>query len=198
MSIKQAIEALENVRHHISSASIYFANGEAEQGQKILGDAIRMVMETEAALAALRSMPEPVAWGMRLKMTGEIYDCITPGEHEDNPGEYTVPLYAPPHTAPVLSDAWQPISTAPKDGRTLLLGYFNSHGKWRTMRGRWYSLDTIVEEWEESDLAGEGWYETVVESDDYPNCWWAEPTHWMHLPPPPAAALAGDTGEAAK
>ena len=123
-----------------------------------------------------------------LEQAAEAIDVANKTIHQDH--------IATPPTAPVLTEAWQPIETAPKDGRTLLLGYFNSHGKWRTMRGRWYSLDTIVEEWEESDLAGEGWYETVVESDDYPNCWWAEPTHWMHLPPPPAAALAGDTGEA--
>ena len=80
---------------------------------------------------------------------------------------------------------WQPIETAPKDGRTMLVGYLNSHGNWRTMRGRWYSQDTIEEEWEDPDLAGEGWYETVVESDEYPNCWWTTPTHWMPLPEPP-------------
>ena len=31
-----------------------------------------------------------------------------------------------------VRSAWQPIETAPKTGRTLLLGYFNSHGNWRT------------------------------------------------------------------
>ena len=94
MSIKQAIEALEGVIRVADRATVEFDNA-------------------RAALAALRSMPqgEPVAWGMRLKMTGEIYDCITPGEHEDNPGEYTVPLYATPHTAPVpaepVAHLWQ-------------------------------------------------------------------------------------------
>ena len=80
---------------------------------------------------------------------------------------------------------WQPIDTAPKDGRTLLLGYFNSHKKWRTMRGQWFSQDVINEEWEEPDMAGEGWYETCVENDDMPNCWWTAPTHWHPLPTPP-------------
>lgn len=89
----------------------------------------------------------------------------------------------PPAPEPVAG--WQSIETAPKDGRTMLVGYFNSNGKWRTMRGRWYSQETIEDEWEDPDLAGEGWYETVVESDDYPNCWWTEPTHWMPLPPAP-------------
>ena len=83
-----------------------------------------------------------------------------------------------------MSD-WKPIETAPKDGRTLRLGYFNSHKKWRTMRGQWFSQDVINEEWEEPDMADEGWYETCVENDDMPNCWWTNPTHWMPLPTPP-------------
>jgi hypothetical protein len=83
---------------------------------------------------------------------------------------------------------WRPIATAPKDGRGLLLGHFNSHGKWRTLRGQWCSADAIAETWEED--APEGWYETSVESDDLPNCWWTEPTHWMPLPTAPGATPA--------
>ena len=59
-----------------------------------------------AALAALRSMPaEPVAWGMPDPETGQVYDCISPQEHDFIAGGYTIPLYATPHTAPVLSEA---------------------------------------------------------------------------------------------
>lgn len=80
---------------------------------------------------------------------------------------------------------WMPIEAAPKDGRTLLLGRFNSHKKWRTMRGQWMSADYIAENWEEPDDAEPGWYETCVEKDDAPNCWSIEPTHYMPLPPAP-------------
>lgn len=82
---------------------------------------------------------------------------------------------------------WQPIETAPKTGRTILLGYYNSHGNWRTMRGQWFSQEAINETWEEpEDCDGlEGWYETSVEADDVPNCWATEPTHWMPLPGAP-------------
>lgn len=80
---------------------------------------------------------------------------------------------------------WQPIETAPKDSRTLLLGYFNSHGKWRTVRGQWMSEDYIAEYWEDPDDVEPGWFETSVEADDPPNCWRIEPTHWMPLPPAP-------------
>jgi hypothetical protein len=80
---------------------------------------------------------------------------------------------------------WQVIETAPKDGRTLLLGYFNSHGKWRTVRGQWMSEDYIAEYWEDLDDIEPGWFETSVEADDAPNCWRIEPTHWMPIPPGP-------------
>ena len=39
---------------------------------------------------------EPVAWGARLPLTGEIFECITPSEHDENPGVYTIALYTHP------------------------------------------------------------------------------------------------------
>jgi Lar family restriction alleviation protein len=93
------------------------------------------------------------------------------------------------YAAPLPREAatvWQPIETAPKTGRTLLLGYLNSAGKWRTVRGQWMSEVYISEQWEEPDDAEPGWYETSVEADDAPNCWSTTPTHWMPLPAAPA------------
>ena len=78
---------------------------------------------------------------------------------------------------------WRPIETAPKDGRSMLLGYPNRAGKWRTVRGQWFSDAEIAETWEEE--GAEGWYETSVECEDLPNCWSIEPTHWMPLPATP-------------
>lgn len=80
---------------------------------------------------------------------------------------------------------WQPIETAPKDGKTILLGYYNSAGRWRTLRGQWMSADYIADNWEYPDDGEPGWYETSVENDDTPNCWRTHPNHWMPLPPPP-------------
>jgi hypothetical protein len=91
----------------------------------------------------------------------------------------------------VRVNEWQPIETAPKTGRTLLLGYPNVLGKWRTTRGQWMSETYIAEYWEEPDDVEPGWFETSVEADDIPNCWRIEPTHWMPLPAAPAAS-AGD------
>lgn len=83
--------------------------------------------------------------------------------------------------------AWQPIETAPQTGRTLLLGYLNAAGKWRTVRGQWMSEEYIAESWEEPDDVEPGWFETSVEADWPPNCWRIKPTHWMPLPAAPAA-----------
>ena len=82
---------------------------------------------------------------------------------------------------------WQPIETAPKTGVTLLLGYRNSYGNWRTLRGQWFSHNTINDTWDDAEDAEEGWYETSVEADDIPSCWMTTPTHWMPLPTPPEA-----------
>ena len=86
------------------------------------------------------------------------------------------------------AEGWRPIETAPKDGRTILLGYFNSHGKWRTMRGQWISKEYIDEYWEDPEGVEAGWFETPVEAEDPPNCWPTDPTHWHQLPAPPPLA----------
>jgi len=89
---------------------------------------------------------------------------------------------------------WQPIDTAPKTGRTLLLGYPNALGNWRTTRGQWMSDEYIAEYWEEPENGEAGWYETAVEAEDPPNCWCIEPTHWMPLPAPPTVDAAIKSG----
>lgn len=91
--------------------------------------------------------------------------------------------------ASVQPSDWLMIDGAPKDGRTLLLGYYNSAGKWRTLRGQWMSADYIAQNWEEPDEGEPGWYETVVESDDMPNAWRTNPTHYQLLPKEPGASV---------
>lgn len=87
---------------------------------------------------------------------------------------------------------WLGIESAPKDGTAVLLGYFNSFGKWRTLRGRYVPQSEIDHEWEEGDALLEGWYETSVEAEDVPNHWETSPTHWTPLPAPPIAAAMSD------
>lgn len=91
-------------------------------------------------------------------------------------------------SAPATVPAWMPIETAPKDERTILLGYPNRAGKWRTVRGQWMSEDYIAEYWEYPDSTEPGWFETAEEAEDAPNCWTIRPTHWMPLPAAPGAA----------
>lgn len=79
---------------------------------------------------------------------------------------------------------WRPIAEAPVDGRTLLLGWFNSHGKWRTTRGMWLTQAYIDEYFEDPDLSSPGWVETSVEDDDG-QCWPIKPSHFQFLPSPP-------------
>ncbi|MGU7839430.1 hypothetical protein ACV22V_08190 [Burkholderia sp. AW33-5] len=88
-------------------------------------------------------------------------------------------------------EAWQPIETAPKDGRTLLLGYPNACGKWRTVRGQWMSQNYIDECWEDPDDVEPGWFETPDNAEDPPNCWGIDPTHWMPLPAAPTSDKGG-------
>ncbi len=98
------------------------------------------------------------------------------------------PLYLHP-SPPEGMAGWMPIAEAPKTGRTLLLGYFNSAGKWRTTRGQWMSQDYIDEYAEEPERMESGWHETTVEDDDG-KCWPIDPTHYMPLPAPPIASEA--------
>lgn len=76
---------------------------------------------------------------------------------------------------------WQPIESAPRDGRTLLLGYHNRSGNWRTLRGRWVGQEEI-DDWEGDDEFLPGWYEDPVEGE---HCYPTAPTHWMPLPKGP-------------
>jgi hypothetical protein len=95
---------------------------------------------------------------------------------------YTIPLIAQSQTP---GEGWMPIESAPKTGRTLLLGYFNALGNWRTLRGEWFSREVIDQQWENAEDCEESWYETMVEGDEE-RVWKTEPTHFQYLPKPPA------------
>lgn len=105
------------------------------------------------------------------------------GEPVDGIVQPTAPQ-APAAPVAVVPDAWQPIETAPKNGRLMLLGYINSCGKWRTTRGQWINQEYIDEYAEDPESMSPGWYETTIEDDDG-KCWPIEPTRWQPLPPPP-------------
>jgi len=87
---------------------------------------------------------------------------------------------------------WQPIDTAPKDGRKVILFYRNSHSRPRTVMARWLTDEQAAET--DADGVGleGGWYECIDNWNDYTEVaiHEGEPTHWMPLPTPPVAALA--------
>ena len=86
-------------------------------------------------------------------------------------------------------DAWQPIKTAQK-GKTLIVGYLNRGGNWRSVMARYYLPQTLEAAddshyaADEEGYAPEGWYEesetheSILPTDE-------PPTHWMPRPTPP-------------
>jgi len=75
---------------------------------------------------------------------------------------------------------WQPIETAPKDGRVVLL-----FGIWAGEIHGEYDEPTIdIGSWGggKSDYPGNDWWHLTT-GDNY--ACWMRPTHWMPLPEPP-------------
>lgn len=126
----------------------------------------------------------PIEPTREMRKAGQAHTGAVSATYRDMLAAAPTPTVAADAAAP----NWQPIETAPKTRRTLLLGYSNSAGKWRTVRGQWMSADYIAEYWEDPDDVEPGWFETSAAADDVPNCWGIEPTHWMPLPAAPQGA----------
>lgn len=91
--------------------------------------------------------------------------------------------------AALAASQWQPIETAPQDGRKLMLSYRNRNNKTRTVLARWVTDDEAAET--DADGVGleGGWYECIDNWDEYSQVTIheGEPSHWMPLPAPPSA-----------
>jgi hypothetical protein len=79
---------------------------------------------------------------------------------------------------------WQPIETAPKDGTLVIAFYADRHGHGRYSLRYWAAGD-----W---GARSEGW------SDQHRQLRSSDPTHWMPLPPPPAASVSMGTSGASE
>ena len=87
--------------------------------------------------------------------------------------------------------AWQPIESAPKTGRKVILFYKNRLNVGRTVIARWLT-DEQATEIDADDVGLEGgWYECIDNWDDFTEVaiHGNEPSHWMPLPAPPIEAL---------
>lgn len=104
---------------------------------------------------------------------------------------YRAMLSAAPRPEAVAG--WQPISTAPKDGRKMLLFYLNANGQARRVIGGWVTAEEAAET-DADDVGLEaGWYERI---DNWPDYYQVainegEPTHWMPLPAAPQEPTHG-------
>ena len=80
--------------------------------------------------------------------------------------------------------AWHPISTAPKDGRKVIVFYTNCNSRPRRVMARWLTDEQAAES-DGDDVGLEaGWYECIDNWDDYTEVaiHEGEPTYWMPLP----------------
>ena len=168
---------------HTAAATLRSLHIEATEQARLLGISAEREMALRARVRELEASRIAYASEFELNADGEP----DVGSIHANIRALKSQLSAPGQCLHGISEpsGWMPIETAPKDGRTILFGYRNSLGKWRTMRGKYFTRATIDEEWEEPDECDEGWYETSVEADDVPNYWAMNPTHWMPLPAAP-------------
>lgn len=103
---------------------------------------------------------EPVAWAA----TSEDGDVEALGMNQSR--RFDTPLYTHPPPPDGMA-GWQPIETAPKDGREIL-GYTEEVG-------------ALVMYWDTMSQEQDHW------SDGMSISYWT-PTHWMPLPAPPSSA----------
>ena len=116
------------------------------------------------------------AWGRAAAVAACLRECAAELRHAAAP-------------QPEAQPQWQPIETAPKDGRKLILSYINRNDMPRTVMARWLTDDEAAET--DADGVGleGGWYECIDNWDDYTEVaiHEGEPTHWMPLPAAPSA-----------
>jgi hypothetical protein len=169
-------EFIQGLRHHADWADQYLRHRSDPAAH--LGQRLNAAADALAALSAPQAQDTqsaPVVWRWRYKdSTGDwAYSEKYPKFVSFNIDVMDCePLYAVP-----VERMWRPIETAPKN-EMLLVGVFNSLGKWRSMFAQY--RDDLPQH----DDADDGsWYEESLEAELlFP----VRPTHWMPLPAPPS------------
>jgi hypothetical protein len=81
-----------------------------------------------------------------------------------------------------MTDNWQPIETAPKDGTDV---HVICAGRWRCSVPAYYiSAEYLKREYGDPEYMETGWSPSNIFLFDLPEVT-LEPTHWTPLPPPP-------------
>ena len=185
--MQQALDALELLAKWEHPAS----NITTKTGGRIYPQ--RVATDAAAPLRERLAQPEqePVAWRWKERINNDFDSWVISASE---PPPYAIeqqPLYtAPPQRKPEQEPvAWQPIETAPKTGKKVILFYLNRNNFPRTVMARWLTDDEAAET--DTDCVGleGGWYECIDNWDDYTEVaiHEGEPTHWMPLPPAPTS-----------
>lgn len=174
-----------NLRRHCWSS----ASDEAlcyEEADELLRQISIPTAQALQARAALASKPVPAGVSdEQLAEAGRIWVySVGTGNGPDFAG-----MRAALAAQPVREPMWQPIETAPKDGRKLLLTYTNGYGLPRIVVGGWVTDEEAAETDEDGAGLEAGWYERIDNWGDYyqVSINQGEPTHWMPLPAAPGA-----------
>jgi len=124
--------------------------------------------ETELALRAALAQQTQTPCDIAEDGVCEVIDCCRNSTQEEQ-------------------DSWQPIATAPKTGRKVILFYLNRNSLPRTVMARWVTDEEAAETDGEGVGLEAGWYECIDNWDEYTEVaiYEGEPTHWMPLPEAP-------------
>ena len=128
------------------------------------------IMSTLLPKATAPVVSEPAYWhnGMGQMLSADALAM----QDQETASRFCHPLYASPQPQPVaVTEEWKPIDTAPKTPSEILL--------WGVMKGRTQPWKYIGSWFPHRDG---GWWVAHAMP--------VEPTHWMPLPPPPAALQA--------
>lgn len=89
-------------------------------------------------------------------------------------------------------EGWRDISTAPKDGTPILIGWIDGNG-WTERRAWWVDAFECVGFARSQNPKWRGaWSDNAVASFGMEEVHEYQPTHWMPLPPPPTGHREGE------